>query len=89
MLPTYSLFVAGEVCLAECIGLRNNWNQVDSGAQSLHNLNIQWLQGVSSWSNEVEAGVNTEVDFVNTAGLLLLQHVRLVLVIQKLDYWHP
>lgn len=44
---------------------------------------------MSSWPDEIEAGVNAKVDLVTTAWLLLLQHVRLVLVIQKLDYWLP
>ena len=44
---------------------------------------------MSGGSDEVQAGVDTEVDFINTAGLLLLQHIRLMLIIQKLDNWHP
>ncbi len=40
-------------------------------------------------SDEVQAGVHTEVNLVLAARLLLLQHVRLVLVIEKLDYGHP
>ena len=44
---------------------------------------------MSRWADEVQAGMNTEIDLVDTAGLLLLQHVGLVLVIQELDDWHP
>jgi hypothetical protein len=40
---------------------------------------------VASWSDEVQASVDTEVDLVGTAGLLLLQHVRLMLVVEELD----
>jgi len=86
---TYSLLEAGQVSWAEGIRLRNNWDQVDSGAQSLHNLNVQWLQGVSSGSNEVQAGVDTEINLVHTARLLFLQHIRLMLIIQEFDNWHP
>lgn len=40
-------------------------------------------------ADEVQASVDTEVDLVISAGLLLLQHVRLVLIVEELDDWHP
>jgi hypothetical protein len=40
---------------------------------------------VSSWADEIQARVDTHVNLVCSAGLLLLQHVRLMLVIQELD----
>lgn len=85
----YSLLVAGQVIRAEGICLRNNGDQVDSRAQSFHNLNVQRLQCVSGGADEIQAGMNTEINLINTAGLLLLQHVRLMLVVQELDDWHP
>ena len=36
-------------------------------------------------ADEVQAGVNTEIDLIRAARLLLLQHVRLVLVVEELD----
>lgn len=83
------MLVAGQISWAEGIGLCDNWDQVDSGAQSLHNLDVQWLQCVSGRSDEVQAGVDSQIDFIDTAGLLLLQHIRLMLIIQELDDWHP
>ena len=44
---------------------------------------------MASGSDEVEAGMNSEVDLVTAARLLFLQHIRLMLVIQKLNYWLP
>jgi hypothetical protein len=44
---------------------------------------------MTGWSNEVEAGMDAEVDLVITARLLLLKHIRLVLVVQELDDGHP
>lgn len=35
--------------------------------------------------DEVQAGMDAEVDLVGTARLLLLQHIRLVLVVEELD----
>ncbi len=40
-------------------------------------------------SDEIQACMNTEIDFGFSTGLLFLQHVRLVLVIQKLNDGHP
>lgn len=40
-------------------------------------------------SNEVEACVDTQVNLVLAARLLLLEHVRLVLVVEELDDGHP
>lgn len=78
-----------EINGAQSISLGNNRDQINSRAQSLHDLNIQRLQGVASGSDEVQTGVNTKVDLVLAAGLLLLKHVRLVLVVQELDDGHP
>jgi hypothetical protein len=86
---THSLLVTSQICWAESVCLCYNRDQVDSRAQSLHNLDIQRLQCVSSGADEVQAGVNTEINLVNTAGLLLLQHIRLMLIVQELDNWHP
>lgn len=75
--------------MAEGVGLSNNGNQVDARAQALHNLDVEGLQGVSGGADEVQTGVHTHVDLVGTAGLLLLEHVRLMLVIQELDNGLP
>lgn len=83
------MLVASQVGWAQSICLRNNGYQVDSGAQSLHHLDIKGLQSVASRSDEVQASVDTEVNLVSTARLLLLEHVGLMLVVQKLDDGHP
>lgn len=71
----YSLLEAGEVCRTQRIGFGNHRNQVDPRAQSFHNFNVQWLEGMARRSDEVKAGVNSEIYLVHTAWLLLLQHV--------------
>ena len=71
---------------AECVGLCDNGDQVDTRlAELLHDFNVQGLQAVAGGADEVQAGVNTEVDLLSTARLLLLKHVRLVLVVKELD----
>ena len=79
----------GQIGWAQSIGLGNDWDQVDSGAKTLHDLNIQRLQCVTSWADEVEAGVDTEIDLLGTAWLLLLEHIRLMLIVKELDNWLP
>ena len=44
---------------------------------------------MAGWSDEVKAGMNTEIDPVGSARLLFLQHVRLMLIIQELYDGHP
>jgi len=44
---------------------------------------------VSGGSDEIKAGVNSKINLIDTARLLLLQHIRLMLVIQEFDDWHP
>ena len=44
---------------------------------------------MTGWSDEVKAGMNTEVDPVSSAWLLFLQHVRLMLIVQELYDGHP
>jgi hypothetical protein len=82
---TYPLLELEEIRGAESVGLGNDGNQVDARAQLLHDLNVERLEGVASGADKVQAGVDTEVDLVGTARLLLLEHVRLVLVVEELD----
>ena len=44
---------------------------------------------MASRSDEVETGMNTEIDLVLSSRLLLLKHVGLVLVIKEFDYRQP
>lgn len=44
---------------------------------------------MAGWSDEVKAGMDTEVDPVGSAWLLFLQHVRLMLIVQELYDGHP
>ena len=81
----HPFLVASQVGMAQGVGLCDHGNKVDTRAQALHHLNVEGLEGVSSGSDEIQAGVHTHVDLVSAAGLLLLEHVGLVLVIQELN----
>lgn len=86
---TNPLLELGKVGRAEGISLGDDGDEVDPGAESLHDLDVKRLEGMAGRANEVETSVDSEVDLVLAAGLLLLQHVRLVLVIEELDDGHP
>lgn len=82
---TYAALELGKVDWAECVGLCNDRDQVHASAQAFHDLNVERLQGVTSRADEVQAGMNTEVDLLLALRLLLLEHVALVLVVEELD----
>jgi hypothetical protein len=83
------LLELGQVSRAQSVSLGNNRDQVNTRAESLHDLDIKRLQSVASGADEVQAGVNSEVDLVLAARLLLLKHVGFVLVVKELDDGHP
>jgi len=58
---TYALLELVQVGGGQSIGLGNDRDQVDSGSQTLHNLNIQRLQSVASGTDEVQTAVHTHV----------------------------
>lgn len=89
LVGAYSLLELGQISRAEGVSLGNDGDQVDARAESLHDLNVEGLEGVAGGADEVEAGMDTEVDLVLAAGLLLLKHVGLVLVVEELDDGHP
>ncbi|KAH9822081.1 hypothetical protein Tdes44962_MAKER04756 [Teratosphaeria destructans] len=86
---TYAMLEFGKVRRRQRVSLGDDRDQIDTGAQPFHHFNVQRLQSVTGRADEVQAGVHTEVDLLGTAWLLLLKHVALVLVVQKLDDWLP
>lgn len=44
---------------------------------------------MTGWTNEIQAGMNPQVDFVDPSGLLLLKHVGFVLIVKKFNNGHP
>jgi hypothetical protein len=73
----------------EGIGLGNDRDQVHASSQALHDFDVQGLQGVAGGANKVQAAVDAHIAQLLTLGLLVLTHVRLVLVVNKVDDGHP
>lgn len=44
---------------------------------------------MACWANEVQAGVDSQVNLLSALWLLLLKHVALVLVVEELNDWLP
>ncbi len=86
---THPLLEENQICGRKGVGFSNDRDKVDTGRESLHDFDVEGLQCVTGWSDEVQAGVDTEVNLLGTARLLLLKHVGLVLVIDELDNGHP
>ena len=65
----------GEINRAEGVSFRDDRDQIDPRAQSFHDFNVEWLESVAGGANEIETGVHSQIDLVNTTGLLLLEHI--------------
>ena len=78
-----------EICWAQGICFRDYGYEVDSGAQTFHNLDVKRFKCMTSGSDEVKAGMDSEINLIGSLGLLFLEHVRFMLVIKKFDDRHP
>lgn len=78
-----------EIGRAQGVCLGNHRYQVDSRAETFHDFDIERLQSMSGGSDEIEAGMDTQVDLIDPSRLLLLEHVGFMLVIEEFDDWHP
>ena len=85
----YSLLELGQVSGAQSVRFCNDRDKVDPGAESFHHLNVEGLEVVTSGPDEIKTGVDTEVNLILSARLLLLEHVGFMLVIEKLNNGHP
>lgn len=82
---TYALLECGDLIIGEGISLSDDWYQVDLGVQTLHDLDVQRLQRVSSWLDEENAGVDTIINDVHAVDLVLCIQVRVEALIDVLN----
>lgn len=82
---SYSLLVSSQIGGAEGVGLSNDGDKIDARTQALHDLNIEGLQSVTGGSDKIQTGMHTHIDLICAAGLLLLQHVGLMLIVEELN----
>ena len=81
----YALLEPAQVRWAERVRFGHDWDEVHACAQTSHDLNIQRLERMSGRTNEVQTSMHPQINLLRPAWLLLLQHIALMLIIQKLD----
>jgi hypothetical protein len=90
MNPTsYSGFESQNLLIGHRVSLGNYWNQVDLRMKSAHNLNVQWLQSMAGWLDEVHTGVNSVVDNVHAVNLVLGIQVGIEALLNVIHNWSP
>jgi len=78
-----------KVILGQGVGLGNDRNQVDTSTETLHDFNVKRLECVACGTDEVQAGVHTQIRFLAPLWLLLLPHICFVLVIDEFNNRRP
>ena len=86
---THSGLEGSNLLIGQSISLGNDWNQVDLGVKSAHDLDIKWLQRVASWLEEVDTSVDTVVDDVHAVDLVLGIEVSIESLLNVVDNWSP
>jgi len=84
-----SLLEPEKVLRRESVSFGDDWDEVDSSAKSLHDFDVEGLEGMACRADEVEAGMDSEVNLVVAAWLLFLQHIRLMLIVKELNNGLP
>lgn len=82
---TYPRLELGQIRGAQRIRLGNHGDKIDTCAEFLHHLDVEGLERVAGGADEVQAGVHAEIDLIAALRLLLLQHERLMLVVEELN----
>lgn len=89
ILKTYSRLESSDLLVCQSIGLGNDGNQVDLGVETLHDLNIERLQGVAGWLNEEDASVDAVVHDVHPVDLVLSIQVSIEALLDVVRDWPP
>jgi hypothetical protein len=85
----YPSLECNNLLIGHGISLGNDWDQVDLGMQSAHDFDIQWLQSMASWLNEVHASVDSVVNDVHTVDLVLRIQVCVETLLNVVHNWSP
>jgi hypothetical protein len=86
---TYSLLELGNLLISQSISLGNDRDQVDLGVQTAHDLDVERLERVTSWLNEVDTGMNAVVHNVHSVDLVLGLKVCVESLLNVLHDWAP
>jgi len=86
---TYSVLESSNLLVSHGVSFCNDWDQVDLGMQSAHDLNIEWLECMSSWLNEVHTGMNSVVNNVHSVDFVLGIEVGIKTLLDVVHNWSP
>lgn len=86
---SYSLLEHGYLLVCQGVRLSDDWDQVDLGVQSSHDLNVEWLQRVACRLNEIDTCMNTVVDDVHAVDLILCLEICIESLLNVLNDWSP
>ena len=86
---TYALLEVGNFLVGECVSLGNDWDKVDFGMKSAHDLYIQRLERMAGWLHEVDTGMHAIVNNVHSVDLVLGVKIGIKSLLNVLDDWAP
>ena len=89
MQKSYPGLESSNLLVGQSISLGDDWDKVDLGMKSAHNLDIKWLEGVASWLEEVDASVDAVVNDVHAVDLVLGIEVGVEALLDVIDDWSP
>ena len=89
MQRSYPGLESSNLLVGQGISLGDDWDKVDLGMKSAHNLDIKWLEGVASWLEEVDASMDTVVNDVHAVDLVLGIEVGVEALLDVVDNWSP
>jgi hypothetical protein len=86
---SYSGFESHNLLVSHSISLGNDWNQVDLGMKSAHDLDVQRLQRMAGGLNEVDASVNSVINNVHAVDLVFSIQVGIEALLDVIHNWSP
>ena len=85
----YSRLESHNLLVSHSIGFGNDWNQVDLGMESAHDFDVQRLQRMASWLNEVHTSVDSVIHNVHAIDLVLRIQVCIKALLNVIHNWSP
>jgi hypothetical protein len=86
---TYTLLEVRNLLIGESVRLGDDWNEVDLGVESTHDLNIQRLEGVASGLDKVDTSMHAVINNVHPVHLVLGVEICIESLLDVLDDWPP
>ena len=86
---TYTFLEVRNLFIGECVRLCDDWDEVDLGVESTHDLHVQRLERVASGLNEVDASMHAIINNVHPVHLVLGVQVGIESLLDVLDDWPP